>query len=188
MSRVKKKSVPKSKGYRVFLSIVVICIFVSIFVTIELVTGFNENIINAENDYQWNVASINEFLKVSIPADANNIEYSGHTGRGGQLNLSFDADDEEAREFVSMLCNNTLYQNYNPFNAIDVSEPILDAHFIEIANVSYYSYSLNTPPTTYGTRCFSPIGQIQLILDTSDADKSYVELEVLFNCTKCQIP
>lgn len=184
----KKKSLPKSKGYYLFLFIVVMIALITILSISELASAFNKYESNYQNDYHWNIASINEFLGVSIPPDASSIEYSGHTRRGGRLNLSFEADSKEATEFVSTLCNDILYQSYDPFNAIDVSESTDNAHFIEIGNVSYYSYSLNTPPTTYGTRCFSTTGQIQVVLDKSNIDISSVKLEILFNCSKCQIP
>ena len=182
---IKKKSLPKSKGYYIFLFIIMVTTFITISIIIELISNSN----SSANTRQWNIASINEFLGVSIPSVATYVEYTGHKERGGRLNLSFEADSEEATEFVSMLCMNILYQGYDPFNAIDISEPIDNAHLIEIGNVSYYSYSINTPQSTYGTRCFSyEIGQIQAVLDKSDVDKSFIKLEVLFNCSKCKIP
>lgn len=180
---VKKKIQSRSKGYRILLLLMMMIVLVTISISIELSSSFN----SSGNNYEWNITSINELLGVSIPPNANDVEYTGHSRRGGRLNLTFNAGEEQVTEFVSMLCNN-LYQGYDPFNAIDVSEPTDNAHFIEIGNVAYYSYSLNTPQTKYGTRCFSSRGQIQAVLDKSDVDRSLVKLEVLFNCSKCKIP
>jgi hypothetical protein len=88
--------------------------------------------------YKWDLDSINEHFDLPIPADANSIEYDGHRGNLGYLNLSFEAPSESVMNYAAMFCGGKFYQGYDPFNAIDIKEPRENAHLISMREVSYY--------------------------------------------------
>lgn len=145
------------------------------------------NLFTNWNGYLWNKASIEKFLETPIPADANYVEFDGHRGRGGGLNLTFEASDESVEAFVSKFCGNTLYQGYDPFNAIDTEEHRIGAYRIKMDQVSYYSYSPDTPDNLFGIRCYSDKGQIQILVNKTFGDIGHLKMEVLFTCYKCNI-
>lgn len=138
----------------------------------------------------WDIDSINTWmLDIPIPPDATAIEYDGHQGRGGWLDLHFESSNETMDEFVKQFCGGKLYQGYDPFNAVDTVEQIEDSHFIDMVSITYFSHSINTLPTIYGMRCLSPQGrQHQLIVNKAGEAFSSFRLEVLFACPKCNFP
>jgi hypothetical protein len=151
-------------------------------------------------DDSWNKESAENFLRTPLPTDVHDVKFGGRTGRGGQLDLSFEASYESVDTFVSQFCKGLLYQGYDPFNAIDTEKQHEGAYLITMEQyypTSYYSYSPNTSDKLFGIRCVALLGfgqgngpaQIQILVDKTSHDAALVKIEALFTvCGKCNAP
>jgi hypothetical protein len=101
----------------------------------------------------WNISGIDNFLKTQIPTEAQNIQFSGRTDRGGHLDLSFDVPPTDIDGFLTEICQGIVYRAYDPFNSVNIAEPFTYAHLMTIGGHSYYSYSVGTQDTVFGNRC-----------------------------------
>jgi hypothetical protein len=144
-------------------------------------------------DESWNKESVEKTLRVSLPVDASHIEFDGRRGRGARLDFTFEASYESMDTFVSQFCEGTLYQGYDPFNAIDISfyakEKPVKAYVITMNDyypISYYSYSPNTSDHLFGIRCLSPkLGELEVLVDKTSPDVALVKMDAFFTCYKC---
>ena len=154
--------------------------------TILIVVGIRDFVSNS-GGYQWTINSIVDYLGTSLPTDAVEIAYDGNTGRMGWLNLSFESSSQSMGEFLSKFCDGILHQNYDPFQAIDIDEPIDGAYLITMRDASYYSYSPDVVDTIFGIRCLGK-DQTQIVVDKSTPETYSIRMEFVFNCTKCEKP
>jgi hypothetical protein len=165
------------KRAAILASIPILTLVLFTAVVIDVLTDGNE----------WNIDSIEDYLEVSIPADAEFVEFEGRRGRGGALYLAFEASDDSVDAFASGFCGDSLFQGYDPFNAVDTSEQRSDAYMIRMGEERYYSYSPDTPDTLFGTRCFGSKGQIQILVDRTSSEITRLKMEVQFSCYKCNV-
>jgi hypothetical protein len=70
----------------------------------------------------WGLDKIESYLKVSIPKDSQDFNYTSGTNRNFHIELSFKASPNSALSFTSHFCAGVLHQGYDPFNAIYVDE------------------------------------------------------------------
>jgi hypothetical protein len=137
----------------------------------------------------WSLPEIDQALTVPIPNNASNLSYKGHPGRAAYLTLSFDAPPDSVKQFTNQFCDGILYASYDPFNAVNISEPYTFAHFIQLHDSTYYSYSPGTANTISGNRCLlTTSAQLQLRVTQKTAALQTVDLELLFACTLCETP
>lgn len=177
------------------VAIIGFVLIASIVFSINRIPNVLPNVFRGTDGKLWDMDSVNEKFEIPLPADAEMIEVSGHMGRGGGLNLSFQSSSETMEEYASIFCDGIFHEGYDPFNAIDVLEPQADAIRITMDggtyNIhSYYSYSPGTPGTISGSRCrWSDKGfQLQVIVDKTKDEQYSIRLELLYNCTKCGVP
>ena len=160
--------------------------FVSVIAIVGLtfVAGLIDLLTNWDDDH-WDRNSIETYLEIPLPVDADSVAFDGRQGRGGRLNLAFSASNESVDAFVSNFCDDTLYQGYDPFNSIDSEEQVDNGHLITVEPwITYYSYSPGTPDNQFGMRCvFSGKGQIQVLVDKAASDTASVRIEVLYQNT-----
>ncbi len=138
------------------------------------------------HDRDWDRDTISHFLDIPIPDEARNLVVEGQQGLVGsygiypKLSFSFDATPESALEFVEHFCEGELHVGYDPFDAMDMSNPVEDAVLIRGKRSIHYSRSEGTPQTIHGNRCAryderDPerlwIWIEEIALDTSDPDE-----------------
>ncbi len=138
------------------------------------------------NGNLWDTASIERELGTRLPTDAKDVHFDGFQGRGGGLDLSFKISATGGKDFIRQFCDNVFYQGYDPFNAVNLSEPFTFAHLINVGQFPYYSYSPNTATTIMGNRCQFPKGaQYQIRVDTSSQSAYAIQIHVFFSCEIC---
>ncbi len=144
--------------------------------------------LNSLSPQSWSLKAINERLSLPVPQAASNLSIGGRLGRGGFLELSFTSLSSEADHFISQFCDDKVFQGYDPFKGIDVGKPLSYAIPIKLDVYKYYSYSLNTPATTWGNRCLSEPrrDQVQIMIDRSNQQNYVVKLELYFTCELCR--
>ncbi len=132
---------------------------------------------------RWNLTEIQSYFTGPIPEGAIDIHYQSGDSYG---QLSFKAPPASAMEFVNRFCTRFLYQGYDPFNASD-DGTAENGHLIQTqANYFYYSYSVGTPSTYYGSRCYGssrePYEPYQILVDKTNVDQYIVRLEISPRC------
>jgi hypothetical protein len=138
------------------------------------------------NGNLWDIASVERELGTRLPTDARDVHFDGFQGRGGGLDLYFKISTTGGKDFIKQFCGNVFYQGYDPFNAVNLSEPFTFAHLINVGQFPYYSYSPNTATTIMGNRCQSPKGaQYQIRVDTSDQSDYAIHIHIFFSCEIC---
>jgi hypothetical protein len=124
----------------------------------------------------WDANNIGEFLGVSIPPDAMNLQIEGAMGNLGsfgimpRLELSFGASPDNATNFANAFCNGVLHPGYNPLISTDFSTPSPSAVLIRAYTTIHYSNSPGVPDTTIGNRCARNSLVEEIVLDTSSHD------------------
>jgi len=124
------------------------------------------------------------YFDQNMPENATNINYVKQTGYGGFFDVSFTAPEVEIQKFVSGICGGEFILGYNPFNAVDTTyaQFIPDNTtyiFVETRSSSYYSYSLNTPITQAGNRCWDDIdGYYHILVNRNEPSNPSVRVYV----------
>jgi hypothetical protein len=127
----------------------------------------------------WDTDSIRDFLGVSIPPDALNLNIEGNMGSLGEygidpsLSFAFQASPDSALEFAQGVCS-TLYVGYNPLVAVESYTPAPDVVLIRAGGSIHYSHSPNVPDTIMGNRCQRRGWLAEIVLDTADPSLSRV--------------
>jgi hypothetical protein len=92
-----------------------------------------------------------------IPWDATDIEFDGKYGYNPYLKLSFRASSTWLSNFTRHVCDGILHRGYDPYHAVNVAHEVEGQRIYLIKHdaryFTYYSYSPDTPDTTWGNRC-----------------------------------
>jgi hypothetical protein len=132
------------------------------------------------------LAEIEAYLGKHIPNDAIDIVVTGKSGYKPYFSIRFKTLPQSMIQFTNNICDGVLHQSYNPFNAVDtVQMPPQRPYLIKLQSFTYFSYSLSTPDTIWGNRCW-PFrkGLYQVLVDKGNPDLYALELEVPENCEK----
>ena len=167
---------PRSNLWR-FVSVASIAFVLAVCAAVAY--GVYQIISNPFRGDAWTLDEINGLFKVPVPQDATDLQYSGYTGLGAHLDLTFNAPPVAAEKFAQAICDGGLYAGYDPFHARNIAEPFTYTHPIEAGLFAYYSYSPDTPESVLGNRCGS---QSQIRVDEADPSVYAVKAQVFFSC------
>ncbi|MBI1279125.1 MAG: hypothetical protein GC179_13435 [Anaerolineaceae bacterium] len=138
-------------------------------------------IFTIDGKHTYTLEEIGQAINSPIPADATDVQYSSEARYGYFIKLSFQAPPDSAVTFAKHICDETLYQGYDPFNASDSFASYPNSIAIKWASHAYFSRS-NTSQAIYGNRCqlkSRPFNPIQVKVDQTNRDFYLVQFELL---------
>lgn len=147
--------------------------------------------------YMGGPATLDEIVKylgVDFPADATDVQYDAVIASHEYfINLSFKASPDGVDRFMRHICGGVLRQGYNPFKALyDGNKPPYMR--IDISpGIHVYSYSPETPDTSWGNICMGVHDQIYLQIyliwvDKAEPNLYYVKFESPDSCGSAHPP
>lgn len=149
-------------------------------------------IIRSTQEYynpKFTLGEIGDYLNAPIPSHATDLDYDSLSYWGLYIHLSFKASPESVTQFAQHICGGVLHSGYNPFDAVDSSQPFPNAIFVRARDFVYYSHSFNTPDTIWGNRCQGENGFTHRILvNKTNPTFHTVKFELPNDCNTAQPP